>query len=454
VILRLTLLARITLLIIVSLAAVWIGAIAAYYWSHAAATDSWQPAPGRIAAMARLLETSSPAQQVELLQATTTNFFQPKLFAAGAAPLELAGRPVSEAIRQPYAQALDGRRLRLHSHIVSSHRRLGTWRPRGADTLEFDIGLRTGATLVIDSHGPVAISEFGLPLGFGAGLFGTVVAVLALLVMQRETKPLGRLAAAADRVDLSGEPVVLVEARRSAPEIRALVSAFNRLQMRLGSMLRARLALIGGISHDVRTFATRLRLRIDSIPDELERQRAAADIEDMIRLLDDALLSSRAGAGELTQELLELGSLVAVEVEDRKTQGASITLAKTTAGGQTSVLGDRLALWRVIANIIDNALKYGGVAHVQIRCTGKEVHLIVDDEGTGIPESQRDLMLEPFSRLDASRSRGTGGAGLGLAIARNLTEAQGGSIAIHQAPGGGARLILTLPIFQPSSGMD
>src|SRR6202012_3718983 len=112
---------------------------------------------------------------------------------------------------------------------------------------------------------------------------------------QHETKPLERLAEAVDRVDLSGTDVSVPEARRGAPEIRAVVGAFNRLQGRLGNMLRSRMALVGGISHDVRTFATRLRLRIEAIPDPAERQRATKDIDDMIFLLDDALLSSRAG---------------------------------------------------------------------------------------------------------------------------------------------------------------
>ena len=239
----------------------------------------------------------------------------------------------------------------------------------------------------------------------------------------------------------------LPESRRSAPEIRAVLTAFNRLQSRLGGMLQARMALIGGISHDVRTFATRLRLRIDSIPDAAERQRAVADIDDMIRLLDDAVVSSRSGAGELSQEMVELAGLVAEEVEDRRIAGANVDWAPGAGTSDVVVLGDRLALRRITANLVGNALKYGHVAHVRLKIEGDRVVLTVDDEGPGIPQQAREFILQPFSRLEASRSRATGGAGLGLSIVRGLVEAHGGAVTIGDAPGGGCRVTVSLPTF-------
>ena len=292
------------------------------------------------------------------------------------------------------------------------------------------------------------MTPFGLPVGFGAGLFGTIVALLALLVMQRETRPLARLAAAVDRVDLSADPPLLPDARRSAPEIRAVIAAFNRLQGRLSEMLRSRMTLIGGIAHDVRTFATRLRLRVENIPDTAEQQRAIADIDDMIRLLDDALLSSRVGAGQLSQEMVEFTALAEAEASDRRAQGSNVEATVDEPARGAIVLGDRLALRRVVANIIDNAVKYGGLAHVQIRLAGDVVSLTVDDAGPGIPESQRQAMLEPFNRLETSRNRTTGGAGLGLAVVRSLVESHGGTIEITDAPRGGARVQVALPVFQ------
>jgi signal transduction histidine kinase len=276
------------------------------------------------------------------------------------------------------------------------------------------------------------------------------VALLALLVMQRETRPLAQLAAAVDRVDLSVDPPPLPDARRSAPEIRAVIAAFNRLQGRLAEMLRARMTLVGGIAHDVRTFATRLRLRVEHIPDDAERRRAVADIDDMIRLLDDALLSTRAGAGGLSQEMVELVSLIAAEVHDRRVQSAPVDLVADERARDTIVLGDRLALRRVLANIIDNALAYGHAAHVRAALKDGAIVVSIDDEGAGIPADQRQTVLEPFHRLEKSRNRATGGAGLGLAVVRSLVEAHGGTIEIAVAPSGGTRVNVALPVFQPA----
>lgn len=240
---------------------------------------------------------------------------------------------------------------------------------------------------------------------------------------------------------------MLPETRSAAPEIRALIAAFNRLQARLAQLLRSRMAMLGGISHDVRTFATRLRLRVDHIPEKTDRERAVADIDDMIRLLDDALLASRAGAGELTEELVEFRQVVRDEVDDRSAEHAPIHLQSVANIEEAIVLGDRVALRRVVANLIDNALQYGRAAHVLVDASDQSVRLTVDDEGPGIPAEQREALLEPFVRLETSRNRRTGGAGLGLAVVRSLVEAHGGVINIGDAPTGGARFTVSLPLF-------
>ncbi|WP_371740178.1 sensor histidine kinase [Bradyrhizobium sp. CCBAU 51765] len=183
------------------------------------------------------------------------------------------------------------------------------------------------------------------------------------------------------------------------------------------------MALLGGISHDVRSFATRLRLSVDCIPEATERDRAVNGIADMIRLLDDSLLASRAGAGELEEELLEFDEIVRSEVLDRRAAGAAIDLRVGPGVEGSNILGDRLACRRIVANLADNALKYGYVAHLAMEREAHFVLLMVDDEGPGIPLSQRDILLEPFVRLEQSRNRCTGGAGLGLAVVRSLVEA-------------------------------
>ena len=215
--------------------------------------------------------------------------------------------------------------------------------------------------------------------------------------------------------------------------------------------MRSRMVLIGGIAHDVRTFATRLRLRVEKIPDAAERQRAIADIDDMIRLLDDALLSSRVGAGQLSQEMVDFAALVRTEADDRRAQGSRVEFSADEVTRGVIVLGDRLALRRIVANIIDNAIKYGQVARLRLRLENPAIVLTVDDEGPGIPADRRQAMLEPFNRLEASRNRATGGAGLGLAVARSLVEAHDGTIVLAEVPGGGTRVRIGLPVFRPGA---
>jgi signal transduction histidine kinase len=166
----------------------------------------------------------------------------------------------------------------------------------------------------------------------------------------------------------------------------------------------------------------------------------------MIRLLDDALLASRAGAGELTFELLELDELAAGEAADRRAAGGDVSFRR--GDGHARVIGDRLALRRVVGNLIDNALKFAGVAVVGVSQAAGQVEMVVDDNGPGMPPEQRQRLLEPFVRAEGSRSRGSGGAGLGLAVARSLAEAHGGTIAISDSPLGGARVTVTLPAFR------
>jgi signal transduction histidine kinase len=451
--LRVTLAARLALIALTGFTVVVTVVVAIVYRTTVHENELTRPSPARLDALASLLEKSTAGSREPLLAAVSSPQFKVRVEPPGQAS-RAETPPQQERLRETYAAALAGRPVEI---VSPPDHRINRLFPRMArlmaNAIEFRIGLRSGETLVIDAYTRLPVTPLGLPIGFGAGLFGTIVALLALIVMQRETVPLARLAAAVDRVDLSADPPLLPEARRSAPEIRAVVAAFNRLQGRLAQMLRARMTLVGGIAHDVRTFATRLRLRVEQIPDDAERQRAVADIDDMIWLLDDALLSTRAGAGGLSQEMVEFGALVCSDVADRRAQGDAVDVEIGEKAREAIVLGDRLALRRILSNILDNALKYGRVAHVRARIGDENIIVSIDDEGPGIPEDQRQEILEPFYRLEKSRNRSTGGAGLGLAVVRSLVEAHGGTVDIAAAPGpgGGARVNLTLPVFKPES---
>jgi signal transduction histidine kinase len=266
--------------------------------------------------------------------------------------------------------------------------------------------------------------------------------------MHWQMRPLVRLVHAVDHIDLTGSNVAPMKIRAGAPEIQSLIESFERLQTRLAQLIRGRVALLGGISHDARTFATRLRLALDNMEESAERDRAIVDIADMIRLLDDALLASRSIADELAVELFEVSDVVQSEVKEQQAASGKVSLHVSADAADLAILGDRLAFRRVISNLVENALKYGQAAHVSVsRPDPKTISLVVDDEGRGVPVDMRDMLFEPFVRIEGSRSRHTGGAGLGLAVVRNLVEAHQGTIFVGDAPGGGARFIVNLPVF-------
>ncbi len=443
---RLTFGTRIGLIVVASVAAVWIGGLALFYVAQSRGAGA-QPLPAQIVAIVDLLEHTPADRQRAVLDAVTSTTLQARIESGHRVEppsMRLFVR-LSERSLARELSSIGGREI---SVTLSDGARRTRWLAFAApDALEIRIALATDQTLVVDTRSTQFATLFGLPVGFGAGLMGSLIALVALIVMRRETKPLAQLAAEVDRIDVDRIGAPLGAIRRGAPEIDALVDAFDRLRTRVADLMKARMSMMGGISHDVRTFATRLRLRVDAIPDDAQRARSIADIDDMIRLLDDGLLASRAGALELADELVEVDELVREEVNDRVANGASIAMRTPDAAGAMAVLGDRLALRRVVANLLDNALRYATRVEVALARQGDTIVIDVDDDGPGIPIDQRALLLEPFTRLESSRSRATGGAGLGLAIVRNLVVAHGGSVAIDDGPLGGARLTVRLPAF-------
>lgn len=450
--LRASLAARVTMVVVTALIAGWLVALATSYRSGDRGTLDAYASARQIGALVGLLERAPREQMPDIIDVATSSILTARL-EAGQTSVATSDEvhEIAALVRQSYASALGDRPFTVTLSRNASENDRYRWVPPGVrKPLEIRVGLKTGDTLIVDSTSASVVNRIGFPLGFGAGLFGTLIALVALVATLRETRPLSKLALAVDRIDLTGAPVYLPQARTSAPEIQAVIAAFNRLQTRLSQLLHARMALLGGISHDVRSFATRLRLSVDSIPEATERDRAVDGIADMIRLLDDSLLASRAGAGELEEELLEFDEIVRSEVEDRRAAGAAIDLRIGPGVEGSNILGDRVACRRIVANLVDNALKYGQVAHLVMEREADRVLLVVDDEGPGVPLSQRDILLEPFVRLEHSRNRRTGGAGLGLAVVRNLVEVCGGSITIGDAPSGGARFSVRLPLFAAS----
>lgn len=312
------------------------------------------------------------------------------------------------------------------------------------------IGLTSGGYLDVESSGEITMRLLGVPIGLLAGILGFVVALAALIAVRRETKPLSDLAAAVERFGTAIEPQPVTE--RGAPDVRTLIRAVNAMQARIAELIRSRTLVLGAISHDLRTYVTRLRLRLELLPESEQRRKASTDLDGMQSLMDDALAFARASFAGAGEETIDLARIVRTECDIFAARSDQVTL--TPAQGPLFVRGSAPGLARVAANLIGNALAYGGRADVSLHAPDGLVELWVEDRGPGIPAAERAKVFEPFYRLDASRNRESGGAGLGLTIVRQIVESHRGTVTIEDRPGGGTRIRVRLPAVAANPASD
>ncbi|SEH30446.1 sensor histidine kinase [Magnetospirillum fulvum] len=272
-------------------------------------------------------------------------------------------------------------------------------------------------------------------------LLGLVLVTLAALVAVRKaTLPFAVFAAAAERlgVDVGAPPLAVTGPR----EVRRAAHAFNVMQDRIVRFVQDRTQMLAAISHDLKTPITRLRLRAEFIEDDEQRAKMLADLAEMEQMIASTLAFARDDAASEPRQRLDLATMVQGMLEDLEDMG----VACSYTGPDSLVIAARpVALKRAIANLLDNAVKYGGRAGVGLTTGGGEILLTIDDDGPGIPEDSMERVFAPFFRLETSRSRDTGGTGLGLAVARAAIRAHGGDITLANRPEGGLRATLSLP---------
>lgn len=280
---------------------------------------------------------------------------------------------------------------------------------------------------------------------FGGLIFQTFVLygfilLTVLWVGGRLARPLAELRDAAERFDRRSAPAPIAE--QGPSDIRRLIAAFNAMRTRITAMLDEKDRMLGAIGHDLRTPLASMRVRTELVEDESERARMAATIDDMNKTLDDILSLARLGRPSEPEQRVDLPALIDSVVEEFEDLGADVTVEEA----------DRLAVpmrpnlvKRALRNLIENALKYGERARLRvIREPGWAV-VEVDDEGPGIPPEDMERMFEAFTRLESSRSRDTGGAGLGLALARAIVDAHGGTLVLENRERG-LRATMRLPV--------
>jgi signal transduction histidine kinase len=341
-----------------------------------------------------------------------------------------------------FSSELRGRPLRVQTRegtLFSRPIKAGAT-PRGP--VRILIGLRTGEVVAIE-RAP-RLLQLLADRYIAVAIVVAVILLLMLLTLSRQVlRPVERLARASEAF---GETVSAPDASvGGARELRALAHSFNAMKARIGGLVDERTHMLAAIAHDLRTYLTRLRLRADHIADDRHRERAIDDIDEMRLLLDDILLFAQSDAGATD----------GAQMVDARSEAIAYVLMRRDAGDEVAIsAGEKpiacncgpLAFRRILANLIDNAIRYGARARVTLLDEGKTVAIIVLDEGPGIPEALIARLTEPFTRLESSRGRHSGGAGLGLSIVKALAETHGGSLHLENRTTGGLRAKVTLPI--------
>lgn len=276
-------------------------------------------------------------------------------------------------------------------------------------------------------------------------LMALAVILFSIISVRILTAPLRKLSQAAERLgtDMAAPPL----AESGPREVRQAARAFNGMQDRIKRLISDRMQMLAAISHDLRTPITRLRLRAEFVEDEAQRRKMLEDLSEMEAMIASVLAFIRDDAAKEDTKSVDVSSVLETICSDMTDAGHKVQFERD----EQVVLRCRpLALKRALTNLIDNAIKYGQSATVALTSEPMGIRIDIDDEGPGIPQALREKAFSPFYRLETSRNRMTGGAGLGLTVARSIIRAHGGEIELSDNPNGGLRATIRLPQIVPS----
>jgi two-component system, OmpR family, osmolarity sensor histidine kinase EnvZ len=266
-----------------------------------------------------------------------------------------------------------------------------------------------------------------------------ILLAVAALFLRNQVKSLRRLAAAAEGFG-KGRPVAFTKIE-GALEVRQAGAAFMQMRDRIQRQIRQRTEMLAGVSHDLRTPLTRMKLALEMLPAEPVAAELKSDVADMERLVNLYLDFAR-GEGTETPVETDIGMLIEDVAATARREGGELAVAPADA----LVLPVRPnALRRCLGNLLANARRYGRHVWVSSILLADAIDILVDDDGPGIPPADRERVFQPFIRLDASRNPSTGGVGLGLTIARDVARSHGGDVRLETSPHGGLRARIHLP---------
>ncbi|GJD34230.1 ATP-binding protein [Methylobacterium aerolatum] len=427
--------AQIALLVVAGIAVAHVVATTAFFLLHEPQNPDTLPgvAAARVGVLARLLDAADPA-------------VRPALIAAGAHSLPLVEVEPWDGVAPPDAKPAPDR-------AVIRRLRGAAGRPVTVTNLKPDstndnlyVGIATGngarfrATLTDD---PLRPPRQGA-LIFTVVFLALTLALLCVWAARALTAPLARLAGAAEAFGTRDDHVALPQ---SGPEeVLAVSRALDRMRARVRRLIDDRTQMLAAISHDLRTPITRLRLRAEFIEDEGARAATLRDLDQMNGLVQAALSFVRDGqvrdAG--SHSLVDLASVVQTVCDGFTDIGAPVSVERSR---HVLVRGNPDELERAITNLVDNAVKYGGQARLAMEGAGRGVRVCVIDSGPGIPDAEREAMLQPFVRGDRARNlNDASGFGLGLSIVQAIVEAHDGRLTLENRPEGGLSAAIELPL--------
>ncbi|MGP0012091.1 ATP-binding protein [Pseudomonas sp.] len=279
---------------------------------------------------------------------------------------------------------------------------------------------------------------------FGGPLVPLTLQIISLVIVawygaKLLSRPIQRLSDAAERLseDLNSPPLDETGPR----EARLAANTFNLMQQRIREQVQQRGRMLGAVSHDLRTPLSRLKLRLEQVDNMKLQGQMRQDLDDMIGMLDATLSYLHEQRTSEEMQWMDVQALVESLCENAQDQGSQVQ----ASGHCAPLLVQPMALRSCLNNLLDNALRYAGDALITLEDSRRQLLIRVIDHGPGIAMEKREAVFEPFSRLEGSRNRNSGGVGLGMTIAREAAQRLGGELTLEETPGGGLTAVVRLP---------
>lgn len=309
---------------------------------------------------------------------------------------------------------------------------------------------RSSLNILVDTDQGLYVFNSSVKNIFSSSIFGFVLwmigsslllFVVAVLFLRVQVRSISQLAAAAEDfgkgINTKFKPFGSIEVRRAG-------LAFTKMKERIMRQIAEKTQMLAGVSHDLRTPLTRMKLQMAMLPETKENKEFMQDIDEMEKMLD-GYLSYVSGEGGEKSTFVDVNEMVS-SIINKYRKNSNAMIRYSTNYDVSAIQGREQALRRAFSNVIENAFHYGKTIAVKLESDDKHLELAVDDDGPGIPADKRDDVFKAFYRVDGSRNKETGGVGLGLAIAKDVVVSHGGTITLADSELGGLRVLISIPL--------